>query len=192
MRQKIAIMNSRKRADQHVLRIAGDRRHASDVRCCRHRQQIRKGLHPHLARDAQYEGHHDQAHDIVDEEGRQKSAGEHHRGQQVMRPQSPQHRLHVPFEESDQMEVPHDQHHREQKHDGLEVDVAQGIRRTNDPEGDHGYRPDNGRTGAINLQARKLSQREYHIAGQEDGVCGGDANVRQRGGRQGGHWVRSG
>ena len=109
-----------------------------------------------------------------------------------MRLQTTQHRLRIPLEESHQVQVPNNQHHREQEYDRLEVNVAERVCGLHDAEGDHRHRPDDGRARAIDFQPGKLSQRENHVAGEEDGVGGGDANVRQRGGREGGHWVRSG
>ncbi len=177
MKKEIVIANAGERPNQHILRIAGDRSHAANIRRSGDRKQIRQGLQLHAPRDAKHKGYHYQADDIVHQKCRKKPASENDRRQQMGRLQSLQNYFRIPLEEAHQAQVADDQHHRKQKHESGEVDEAQRIRRPHHPEGDHGNRSDDRRAWTVYLEARKLADRENQIARQENDVCRGQAGV---------------
>lgn len=170
MRHELQVADSRKRSDQDVLRVAGNRCHAADVGSGCHRQQVGQGLLAQPPGRGQNQRHHRQADDVVDEKSREKPAGENHRGQQMVRLQAAHDEVRDPVEKSRQVQVGDDQHHREQQHQGGEIDEAQGIFRAKDAEGKQQHRPDHRRARPINLHTGEFADGENHIARQEDGV----------------------
>ena len=82
-------------------------------------------------------------------------------------------------EKARQMQVTDDQHHREQQHDGGEVDVAQRVAGAEDAEGEHQHSADNRHAGAVNFPAGKFADGEHQIAGEEDQVSGDDVRFRE-------------
>ena len=157
MPQEVAVTNPRKRPDQHVLRVTRDGGHTANVRGGSYGQQIGQRGKFHPLGSAQDERNHHQADDVVDEECREEAAGENHRGQKQARFQTPQNRFRVPFEESHQMEVADDQHHRKEQDDGSEVDEVQRLARSHDAECDHGNGANDGGTRAVNLRSGKFT-----------------------------------
>ena len=94
--------------------------------------------------------------------------------------QPPQDKLHVPLEESHQVKIAHDQHHRKEQHDGGKINEMQGLAGGHDPECHHGDGADNRRPGAVNLEPRELPQSKYEVTGDENGI-GGDQGRRRAG-----------
>ena len=182
VQQKIAVSDARERANQHVLRVAGNGRHAADVRRGRDRQQVRKRRQPHTLGNGKNERHHDQAHDVVNEECRQNPAGEDHRRQQVSGLQPPQHQLRIPLEEARKVEAPHDQHHGEKQDQSGKVDVVERVAGLHDARPHHGYAADHGCPRPVDLQPGELTQRKDQVAGKKDNVRCHHAGVR--------HWGR--
>ena len=152
MPNEFAVTDSRERTNQHVLRIAGDGSHASDIRSRCQRQQVSRGLQVKTAGDAQDKWHHHQAHNIVHEKSREKTRSENHRRQQMRRLDAAQHQLRAPFEEANQVQAGHDQHHRKQQNDGREIDELKRLIGRNNAKCNHGHRTDNGRAWAIDFQ----------------------------------------
>ena len=99
-----------------------------------------------------------------------KTAQEDDRGQKMMWFEPRNDKFCNPIEEARQMQVGHDQHHREKQHDRAEVDEAQRIVYTYGAGHEHQDRPDDGCAGTINLHSRKFSQGEYDVACDENRV----------------------
>ncbi len=127
-------------------------------------------MEPHPPRDVQHEWHHDQTHDVIDEECRENAASEDHRRQQVCRVQPAQHQFADPFKEAHQVQVADNEHHGEQQDNGSEVDEVQRLARAHDAGGNHGDGADDRRSRAVDLQPGKLAQGENQIAGEEDAI----------------------
>jgi len=85
-----------------------------------------------------------------------------------------------PLEESRQVQTANDHHHREQEHDGREVDNPQCPLRGHDSECHHGYCAHDRRRRAVDFEARKLAQREHKIARAKNDVGGKNADVRKQ------------
>jgi hypothetical protein len=174
------------------VQVPGDGGHAADIGRRRHGQQGGQRLKLHLPRDAEHERRQHQADDVVDEERGKKPAGENHCRQQLMRLEPLEHRLCIPLEETDQVQVPDDQHHRKKQHDRLEIGVTECVPGPHDAKGGHAYCTNDRRPSAVDLQPGKLAQGKHHVAGEENEVGRQHAEVRQRGGRNGsGHLARS-
>ena len=136
---EIEIGDAGQRADEHVLRVARDGRDAADVRRRRHRHQVRAPAATEAAAPCAHERRHHQTDDVVDEKCGQKPAREDNRRQQVMRLQPFDDPFRDPLEEAYQAQVADDQHHREQQHDGGEVNRLErfaGLRRCGTPPSD--------------------------------------------------------
>jgi hypothetical protein len=128
------------------------------------------------------------ANNVVDEKPRQEAAREDHRRQQLVRLQPAQYRLGVPLEDAHQVQVPDDQHHRKQQHDGREVDKVQRLPRTHRAKRHHPHRANDRRARAVDLQPGEFPQGEYQVAGQKDDVCRQDAGVESAAGESADIW----
>ena len=118
------------------------------------------------------ERRHHETDDIVHEKPRQQTAAEYHRRQQVMRLQPLDEALRDPVEEADHPQVADDQHHREQEHDGGEINRSERVAGPDDPKRHHQDGTDDGGTRAIDLHPGKLAEREDEVAADEDQVRG--------------------
>src|SRR5664279_5395369 len=79
--EKVAIGDAGHGANQHILRIAGNGRHATDVGSGSKRQQVGKGTQSHPLADAEDEWGHEQTNYVVHQECRKNSTSEDHAGQ---------------------------------------------------------------------------------------------------------------
>ena len=79
------------------------------------------------------------------------------------------------------MKIAHDEHHREQEHDGAEIDGFQDVPTGNNAEGDHCDGADDGSSGTIDFQTGKFADSENEVAGEEDDVRGKNATFGKRG-----------
>ena len=127
VQQEIAISQPGERADEHVLRVAGDGGHAANVRSGGDGEQIGQRLQLHLPRSDQRERNHHQADDVVDEECRQHAGDEDDGGQQVARFEALDDLGGDPVEEAGEMQAADDHHHGEQQDERAEVDEAQRL-----------------------------------------------------------------
>ena len=76
------IRDLRQRPDHHVLRVAGDRRHAAAIGGGRDRDQIGQGIAVERANDLQHDRRHDETDRVVDQEGRQDPGQHRHDDEQ--------------------------------------------------------------------------------------------------------------
>jgi arylsulfatase A-like enzyme len=164
------VRHAGQRPDEHVLRVAGDRRHAADVRRRRHRDHVGHDRDVQAPRHLDHDWRHDQADHVVDEKGGQDPAREHDGRQQVVWVQARDEPAGDGVEEAGQPEVAGDHHHREQQDDRGEVDRGEGLACADDAEGDHEHGADDRCARAIDLHAREGAKREHQIAAGEDQV----------------------
>ena len=88
-----------------------------------------------------------------------------------MRLEPAQHDFGIPLEESDQVQVADDQHHREQQDDGLEVDVLDRVGRSNDAKGDHSNGADDGRARSVDFEAGELARMRTSDRAAGEKLC---------------------
>ena len=69
-----------------------------------------------------------------------------------------------PFEETNQVEIADNQHHREKQDNRTEIDKEERIRRIHHPERKHQNRADNGCARPVDLHAGKVADRKNQIA----------------------------
>ena len=79
------IRDSGERPDHHVLRVAGDRRHAAAIGGGRDRDQIGQRIAAERANHLQHDRRHDEADRVVDQKGRQNARQHRHDDEQQER-----------------------------------------------------------------------------------------------------------
>ena len=169
MRQEVAIADTRDRADQHVLRIAGNGRHTANVGSRGQSQEIRQRAHTHSFADIEHQRRHEQANHIVHQERRQNSTGEDDSRKQLAGSEMENYAVGHPVEESCQMQAGYDQHHGEEQYQRAEVDALDGALRRKNAADKHQYRADDRHGRPIDLRSRQASEGEDEITGEEDG-----------------------
>ena len=169
--KKGAVGDLRQAADQHVLRVAGDRRDAADVGAGGERQQV--GQRPVAAGARQLDqdrGEH-QADGVVDEQRRQRAADEDHGDEQQRRlvdaDADPAHRR---VEEPGHAEVRDQHHHAEEQHERADVDVTCRLVEREDARGNHQGGADDRGAGAVDAQVRGAADGEDEVGEDEDGA----------------------
>jgi len=105
----------------------------------------------------EYERHHYQADNVVDEKRREHAGDEDDSRQQVARLQTCHDLLGYPLEKTCQVQVADQQHHGEQQYERAEVDKAQRFGGGHNPECNHQYRTDDGHAGSIDLHPGQLA-----------------------------------
>ena len=183
MQHEFEIAQARQRADEHVLRVSRDGRHAADVGRRGDRDQVGHDRQAEPPRHVQHERRHHQADDVVDEKRGESAAGQDDDRQQVMGVQTRDDPFGDVLEEPAQPQVGDDDHHREQQHDGREVDRLQRLVRPDNAERHHQHRADDGGARAVDLHPRDFPEGEDAVAADEDGVGGEDPGVREHGRR---------
>ena len=166
-----AVADVRQAGDQHVLRVAGDRRDAADVRAGDEREQVGQRPVAAGARQLDEDRGEDEADRVVDEERREDAAGEDDRHQQQRRlVHARADPLHGGAEEPRHAQVRDEHHHAEEQHQRAEVDVAVGLVERDDAGGDHQRGADDGGAGAVDSQVRGAADGEDEIGEEEDGA----------------------
>ena len=126
-------------ADHDVRRIADERRRAANVRCDDLRQKIRHNIDMQLRRDAERDRHHEEHRRHVIEKSRTNGSDQRKIDQEIHR---------VGFRlfscpDGDEVEQPRlardgdNDHHADQKPEGVEVDVVDGGLLRHDAHDDH-------------------------------------------------------
>ena len=153
--EKVRVGDGGEAADQHVLRVAGEGGDAADVGRHGDGEQVGDRIALEGRGDFGDQRGEDQADGVVHEEG-----GEHggdggdrgEKGEGVMGMLD--HPLADEGEKSGDAEVRDDDHHAEEKHDGIEIDRSEGLVEGEDVRGDHEAGADDGGSGAIDAKAR--------------------------------------
>ena len=158
---EVDVADPGQRADQHVLRVAGDRRDAADVRRRRYRDHVRhrpagRGGGPAGSTNGVITRQTTSLTRNADSSPLLKINGR----QQVMRVQPDDNPLGDPVEEADDPQVPGHQHHREQQDDGGEVDRAERLAGADDTKGHHQHGADDRRARPIDPHPGELAERE--------------------------------
>ena len=163
-----AIGNLRQTADDHVLRIAGDRGDGADVGAHGDGQEVGHRVALHAKRQFRHQRRHHQADRVVDEEGRE------HAGRGRDGDQQRDRAAYMPCdigvddpEEARDPEIRHHDHHAEQEHDGIDVDGGIGLLRRQHPDADQHRTAQEGRARAVDAVARQLADGDDRIGGDE-------------------------
>ena len=156
-------------ADHHVLRIAGDGRHAAAVRRGRGRDQIGQRIAAEGSRHGQHDRRHDEADRVVDQEGREHAGKKRHRGEQGERPVGVLDRQRAQRPEgAGDLEMRDDDHHAEQQRDRVGVDGVKGVLKRQRAESDHRRAAEQGNAGAVEAQPRNAAGRQARVGQDED------------------------
>ena len=170
-REERAVADLRQAGDQHVLRVAGDRGDAADVRAGGERQQVGQRPVPARARQLDQDRREDQADRVVDEQRREDAADEDDGDEQQRRlVHAGADPLHRGAEESRHAQVRDEHHHAEEQHQGAEVDVPVGLVERDDAGGDHQRGADDGGAGAVDSQVGCAADGEDEVGEEEDGA----------------------
>ncbi len=86
----------------------------------------------------------------------------------------------IEIEEARQMQAGDDQHHREQQHDGREIDAGDGGFRCQYAEHEHRHRADDRHGGPVDQRVGQPPDGEDQVAGEEDHPRCHDVPVRER------------
>ena len=161
--------NLRQGSNDHVLRIAGDRRHAAGVGRHGDGQQVghRVSFQPH--HEIEHQRSHDDANGVVDEERRKHAGDRDHRAEKDERMARPGDRpRRYKAEEARQAEVGDDDHHPEEERDRRHIDGRERLAEIEHVEGDHQAAAKERRAGAVQPIARQAADRHDHVGGGED------------------------
>ena len=158
------IGNPRRRSDHHVLRIAGDRRHAAAVGGGGGRNEIGNRVAPKRTHDLHDDRRHHEADRVIDQKGGK------HAGENRDRDQEDERRMGVLDRERPQgperardFQVRHHDHHADQERDGVEVDGAEGLIEAQGAERDHRRAAEEGDARAVEAQAGNAAGRDPDI-----------------------------
>jgi hypothetical protein len=166
--QERAVADPREAADQHVLRISGQRRDASHVGGGRERQEVRHGWEPELPGHRQHHGGEHEPDHVVDEERRENPGREGDHRQEAYRAAGPPDRpVRHQVEEPGQPEVRRDDHHAEQEHQRVGVDGSDRLLPGQHPGDHHDGRADDRHAGPVDAEAREVAEREAQIRARE-------------------------
>ena len=172
MNREARVVEMREAGDNHVLRVAGDRRGAADVAGGRETQQKRDRID---ARDfGRVDNHRRQreAYDVVYEErGEQAGRRYRHRQHPEARPRAAEQRAREKRERSRKAQVRHDDHHPEQQRNRVEVDRVLGCRFAERAGHDHRHRARQRGAGAIDARPRNLAERDHGVGQGEYDEC---------------------
>jgi hypothetical protein len=167
--QEAAVRDAREAADEHVLGIAGEGRHASHVRRGGEGDQVGHGRQGELARQAHDQGGQHDAHDVVHEERGEDTGGHDHGPQQAAwRSRPPRHPRHHEREEPGQAKVGGDDHHAEQQDQRVGVHAGYRLVPREDAAHDHRRRTDDGDPRTIDPEPGEAAEREAEIRPGED------------------------
>ena len=173
------IRDVREAADDHVLRIASDRRDAADIGCQRYSQQIWDRIALQAANEIEHQRRHDQANGVVDEKGRERAGHDHNRQQQNNGMVGARHDPVVRQpKKAGKAQVGDDDHHAEQQRDRVEIDRAIGVIERDDAKSDHQARAEERRAGAVEPVARQLADGHDQIGRREYGDGDARSSVR--------------
>lgn len=170
--RKSWVGNSRQRADDHVLRVAGDGGDAAAVGRGGGGDQIGNGIAIDDTGDVDDDRRHDQADGVVDQERRQHAGQQRHHHQQherrvrmldsvgAKRPEGAGH-----------LQMRHHDHHAEQQRNGVEIDGAIGIFHTECADGDHRRPPQQGDPCPVETEAWNTPDCDAGISQDKDQKC---------------------
>ncbi len=163
------IGNPRQRPDHHVLRVAGDRRHAAAIGGGGDRDQIRQRIAVERADDLQHDRRHNEADRIIDEEGGQEPGQHGHGDQEDERRAGVVDRKRAERPEcARNLEVRDHDHHAEEERDGVEIDRPEGVLEAQRPKRDHRRAAEERDPRAIEPEAGNAARRDPDIGQDED------------------------
>ena len=174
--EKIPIADSRKRSNQHVLRIARNRGHAADIGPRGNGEQIRQRREFGAAGYGKHKRHHDETNNVVHQECGKHPAREHDGREKVRQLETAEDKFDAPLEEAREVETPDNQHHREKQNNRGEINEVQRLLGGDDAKCHHGDGADDRCSGPIDFEPRKFPQGKNQITGNEDDISGDEGS----------------
>ncbi len=159
--------------DQHVLRVAGDGQHRPHVRAHREADEVRRGSYPERPERRQQHGGDDETDRVIDEQGRQQAAADHHAEQQPLgRLGALENPLGRELEELPHLEVADDQHQAEQEDQDVEIDGRVRVHEGQHAKRDHRDRAEQAGGGPVEMHEGQPLDGDEHVCQGEDGEAG--------------------
>ena len=167
--------------DDHILRIAGDRRDAADIGGERDRQHIGRRIALQPLRQIDDQRRHDETDRVIDEKGGKESRRRRDRREQKDRTaRDVRQPIGGAAEEAGKAQIGDDDHHAEQQGDGVEIDGAIGLVEAQGANADHQARAEQRAAGAVEPIIGQLADREHEIGRREDRCDGRRLRRRRR------------
>ena len=156
-------------ADQHVLRIADQRRGGADVRGAGEREQVRQRVEAPAQAGVGEHRRHREAHDVVAEyRGQRGHDGDDQRQQRGRRAGQARHLQRHARIEAAQPHLRRDHHERKQQQQGRQVDRARRVLRRHRAERHQRDGAEQRDAGAVELQERQPAEDHAEIDQREN------------------------